>query len=103
MGVIGQPYTSGDWLVLKGREQDFIDCWEEFAQWSKQNVPDSGSITLFQASNNPRHFISFAAWDNVESIENWRQKPEFSNKLRACSELCDDFKASNLTLRVNVE
>ncbi len=31
-------YTSGDWHVKPGREQEFVGAWRELAEWSRRLV-----------------------------------------------------------------
>jgi heme-degrading monooxygenase HmoA len=95
-----QTYTSGNWLVQEGQEEEFIRRWSEFAQWSAKNAPGSGDFYLIQENNNPRHFLSFGSWENSEVVSRWRQLPEFKDFISKCKELCEDFKAGDYTLRV---
>jgi heme-degrading monooxygenase HmoA len=94
----GQAYSSGNWLVQQGNEEDFIARWTTFAEWSLENAPGAEAIVLVQDSDNPRHFLSLGAWVDEEAISAWRQMPTFRELLGACRELCEEFDARFYTL-----
>jgi heme-degrading monooxygenase HmoA len=94
----GQPYTSGDWVVQEGKEQEFIAAWTELADWSKANARGSRSFALIQQADEASHFLSFGAWDDSDAVEEWRSRPEFRERLGACRELCTDFQAHDYRL-----
>jgi heme-degrading monooxygenase HmoA len=98
MTKIGQPYTSGRWLVRAGSEEDFIERWTAFTQWSLNNAPGAESFILIQDTGDPRRFLSFGAWDDSEAVTAWRQKPEFSELLGECRELCEEFEPHDYRL-----
>src|SRR3712207_5162062 len=92
MAKIGQPYTSGAWLVRAGSEEDFIERWTNFTQWSLKNAPGAESFVLLRDITERRRFVSFGAWDDVEAVVAWRQRPEFSELLGECRALCEEFE-----------
>jgi heme-degrading monooxygenase HmoA len=94
-------YTSGDWAVKEGQEEEFIKRWSDFAHWSSENIPGSGDFYLIQDKANPRHFLSFGSWENPDAVADWRGRPEFKQFMGQNKEVCDEFKAGNYTLRVS--
>jgi heme-degrading monooxygenase HmoA len=98
MADVGQPYTSGRWLVREGRVDEFIRRWTAFTEWSRDAVAGAQHFALIQDSNEPRRFLSFGAWDASESVQAWRGSPEFAQQLGACRELCDEFEAHDFAL-----
>jgi heme-degrading monooxygenase HmoA len=98
MAKIGQPYTSGRWLVRAGSEEDFIERWTNFTQWSLKNAPGAESFVLIQDSGDPRRFLSFGAWDSPEAVTAWRQRPEFAELLGECRALCEEFEPHDYKL-----
>lgn len=98
MAKIGQPYTSGRWLVKVGNEEDFIERWTAFTEWSLKNAPGAESFVLIQDSGDPRRFLSFGAWDDPEAVMAWRQRPEFRELLGECRVLCEEFEPHDYTL-----
>ena len=98
MAKLGQPYTSGRWLVRAGSEDDFIARWTAFTRWSSNNEPEAESFVLIRDTGDPRRFISFGAWDNPEAVTKWRQRPEFARLLGECRALCEEFEPRDYTL-----
>ena len=98
MAQIGQPYSSGNWLVKEGSEEDFVSRWTAFVEWSLENAPGFVTGLLIQDSDNPRRFLSLGAWDTAEAMQAWRQMPEFQELFEACRELCDEVQVSSYTL-----
>jgi heme-degrading monooxygenase HmoA len=98
MAVLGQPFTSGRWLVQEGNEKRFINRWSALALWSLKEVGGAQFFYLIQDTREPRRFLSFGAWDESGAVQAWRQHPRFSELLGACRELCDEFEAHDYTL-----
>jgi heme-degrading monooxygenase HmoA len=95
---MGQPYTSGNWLVRAGSEDDFIERWTAFTEWSLKNAHGAESFVLIRDTSDPRRFVSFGAWDNPEAVTEWRQRPEFAELLGECRVLCEEFEPTDYTL-----
>jgi heme-degrading monooxygenase HmoA len=98
MPTIGQPYTSGRWVVKDGQVEAFIAAWTALADWSKENVRGVESFALIQDSSDERLFLSFGGWADRDAVTAWRQNPEFSERLGRCRALCDEFEARDYTL-----
>jgi heme-degrading monooxygenase HmoA len=98
----GASYASGNWLVKEGSEDDFLSRWTEFLEWTRDNASGFREANLLRDGGDPRHFVSFAQWDDDASQEGWRALPEFPGKLGACRELCEDFKGGAFTRVVSV-
>ncbi len=92
MTKLGQPYTSGIWTVKPGKEEEFIQAWREFANWSGSSQVGAGAARLLQDLEHPNRLISFGDWDNPESIQQWRSTPEFAAFLVQARALCDDIQ-----------
>ena len=60
-------YSSGDWHVKPGREQEFVDAWRELAGWSTTEfTPGWGK--LLRNREDPAHFISVGEWCMVSPV-----------------------------------
>ena len=81
-------YASGRWAVQSGREDEFIERWREFLEWTRDNAEGFQGATLVRNQQMTDRFISYAQWDSDEAMAKWRELPEFQEKIRACSELC---------------
>lgn len=91
MAQVGQSFTSGNWIAKEGQENELIARWTELAEWSLQEMADgvTEAPILIRDAANPRHFISFGGWKDPETVQAWRQRPEFQERLGRCRELCD--------------
>jgi quinol monooxygenase YgiN len=89
----GGRYTSGDWRVKQGNEQEFIERWTEFVTWTKESAGGANEFFLIQQADVPQHFLSFGNWDDQSAVDSWRQSPDFAERLGRCRELCDEFTA----------
>jgi len=102
MAKVGQPYTSGNWIVKQGSEDEFIRRWTDFTEWALANAPGAEHFVLIREDADPRHFVSFGAWEDAGSVKGWRERPEFQQRMAACRELCEDFRPSDSTLAAAV-
>ena len=98
MAKIGRPYSSVNWLVKEGSEEEFVGRWTAFVEWSLKNAPGVESAILVRDSANPHRFLSLGAWDTAEAMQAWRQMPEFQELFGACRELCDEVQVHSYTL-----
>ena len=66
-------YTSGVWIVKKGREDEFARRWQESSDSVSLDFPDV-TFRLLRDRENPRRFVSLGeGWRNVEQIEAARE------------------------------
>ena len=102
MAKVGQPYTSGNWVVKEGSEQEFVKRWTEFTEWALANAPGAEHFVLIRDVADPRRFASFGAWEDSASVQAWRERPEFQQRLGACKALCEDFRPVDSVLAAAV-
>jgi heme-degrading monooxygenase HmoA len=100
---IGQPFTCGTWIVMTGKEDEFITRWKEFVGWTHANAEGAERFLLVRDAAEPSHFLSFGAWRSQEAITTWRASEEFQELLGRCRELCEDFRATDHILAAGVE
>ena len=93
-----EHFASGNWIVQQGREADFVACWNQFLAWTRKEAPGLRGAMLMQDAGDGRHFVSIAAWENLEELQAWRALPGFAERMSACRELCEDFRGSNYEL-----
>jgi heme-degrading monooxygenase HmoA len=96
---VGQPYTSGSWTVRDGGQDEFVARWIKFVRTAADDSPGAESFTLIQDREDPRRFVSFGAWRDWDSVDAWRGSTTFAENMRACRELCDDFRPGDATLK----
>ncbi len=94
----GQLYSLGVWHVKQGRERNFIGAWSDFAGWTARNQPGAIEGSLLQDLEDPRRFVSFGPWEDIESIRAWRERPEFKGFFAKAKELCERIEPQTLRL-----
>ncbi len=99
---MNEPYASGNWVVMQGREKEFVERWNEFLEWTRTAFTECKSARLLQDAEDSRHFVSFANWDSAEARQRWRSTPEFAQKFGVCRALCDDFRGTDYMLSAMV-
>jgi quinol monooxygenase YgiN len=87
----GQSYSSGEWLVRPGSEEEFIEAWTSFIEWSLENAAGAESFVLVRSMDEPRKFLSLGAWESQEAQEAWREMPRMQVILGQCRALCDEY------------
>jgi heme-degrading monooxygenase HmoA len=100
---VAQLYTSGDWLVQEGREEEFVAAWEELADWTGGNVSGAGWATLLRDRDQPRRFLSFGPWESLEAIEAWRASDGFQERVARIRELVEDLRTHTFEVAAQEE
>jgi heme-degrading monooxygenase HmoA len=85
----GQFYSSGEWLVREGSEEDFVERWTTLIEWSLNNASGAESFVLVRSTEDSRRFLSLGAWENQEEQESWRGMPRMQELLSQGRELCE--------------
>ena len=98
METTGQSYSSGEWLVREGSEEEFIEAWTTFVEWSLDNAPGAESFVLVRSMEEPRKFLSLGAWGSQQAQERWREMPQMQVILGQCRALCDEYDTHRYTL-----
>jgi heme-degrading monooxygenase HmoA len=87
------PYTSGEWHVKPGREDEFVKEWYELARWTVDNVRGASWARLLRDREQPTRFVSIGPWDDDEAIGEWRSHPVFKERIGRLRELVERFDA----------
>ena len=95
-------YTSGDWLVKSGREDEFVNAWRELAEWTASEVAPRARAILLRDRDDPSWFRSFGPWENDEQAAAWRQSEGFASRISRIREMLERFEAHTLDVVVNV-
>ena len=96
-----EHYTSGRWSVKEGREEEFVEAWEEFARWSVENIEGARWARFVQHKDDPSQLLSLGAWEDDAAIEAWRSDPGFSKRIGNMQELLADSEVATFTLRAS--
>jgi heme-degrading monooxygenase HmoA len=95
-------YTSGDWLVKPGREEEFIEAWHELAEWTAAEIAPGARAMLLHDRDEPALFRSFGPWDSDPQVAAWRQSEGFAARIGRIRELLDRFEAHTLDVVADV-
>jgi heme-degrading monooxygenase HmoA len=90
-----REWASGDWVVTEGNEEEFVERWKAWLGWSSENIPGFVSATLIRDLQDPRHFVSFSAWEDVASRDAWKNSEGFRERFPQVRELCDEFRGGD--------
>lgn len=96
-------YTSGDWHVKPGREEEFVTAWHDFAQQSTREIDATGQGTLLRDADDPAHFVSFGTWRDAETVERWRDSETFRTNFARIRELTESSVVKNYELAAQTE
>jgi quinol monooxygenase YgiN len=95
-------YTSGVWVVKKGREDDFARRWQESSDSVSLEFPGV-SFRLLRDRENPQRFISMGeGWRNAEQIEAARNSPSFQDSMTAIWRILESGEITTLDLVAEV-
>ncbi len=93
-----QSYILGEWEVRAGSEEEFVQRWNNFIEWSLENAPGAGSFVLVRSTEDPTKFISLGSWESQEARQAWREMPRHQELLDQRLELCEEFDSHPYTL-----
>src|ERR687897_3506260 len=91
MEMTGQSYSSGEWSVRAGSEEEFVERWTTFIEWSLDNAEGAESFVLVRSTQEPRKFLSLGAWESQGAQQAWREMPQLQVMLGHCRALCDEY------------
>jgi heme-degrading monooxygenase HmoA len=103
MQKTAQSYSSGEWLVRAGSEEEFVDRWNAFIEWTKDNAAGAESFVLVKSTEEPRRFLSLGSWESQEAQQAWREMPRMQELLDQCRELCQEFDFHTYALAASSE
>jgi heme-degrading monooxygenase HmoA len=94
-------YTLGVWKVQPGKEDEFVEAWHSFGQWTVESGFESHG-TLLRDRADPSRFVSFGPWRSVEDAERWRSHPEFVRHLARIESTLESFEPSTFDIVLSV-
>ncbi len=83
-------YTLAMYRVKPGREDDFVEVWNELADTfvNLPNPPIAG--TLIRSLNDRSLFYSFGPWHSATHVREMRENPKAGEMFGRLSEICDE-------------
>ena len=85
------PYTHTSWVVKEGREDEFVERWREWADWTRRQGLASQAM-LLRDVDDPRRFISFGPWESIQAVSNWRAQAGYHERVVKLGEVVDHFE-----------
>ena len=95
-------WSSGSWQIKEGHADEFVERWREFLTWTKAENTGFLGARLIRHLAEPNSFVSFAAWQDLDSMRAWQGSPEFAERFSACRALCDDMRSGGYQLAVTI-
>ena len=89
------PYTHTSWVVKEGREDEFVERWREWADWTRRQGLASQAM-LLRDVDDPRRFISFGPWESIQAVSNWRAQAGYHERVVKLGEVVDHFEPRTL-------
>lgn len=85
-------FTLGRWVVLPGREDEFIEAWKALGEFflSLDHPPPKGSGTLLRSLDDPSLFYSFGPWDDPSHVAEMRAHPEAPTRIGVIASMCSE-------------
>jgi heme-degrading monooxygenase HmoA len=99
---MAEHYASGVWQVKLGNDDEFVERWKEFLQWSRENYPALVVAKLLRDSGTAGRYITFSEWTDEASRNAWKQEPEFKARIGAFVALCEDMRGADYELAATV-
>jgi heme-degrading monooxygenase HmoA len=85
----GVVFAFGYWTVKPGREERFLEKWQNFAQWTLNHFRGARWVYIVRDQEKSNEFISFGPWNSPDNLAAWRQSPKCINAFAELKELCD--------------
>jgi heme-degrading monooxygenase HmoA len=90
-------YTSGTWKPKPGREEAFVEDWEQFAAWASR-MPGAGRLSLTRDLYEAGRYVSFGDWASEAAVRGWKSSPEFKEQMAHVLQHVDEFNSVELGL-----
>jgi heme-degrading monooxygenase HmoA len=87
--------TTGTWRVNPTKEADFVRAWGAFAEWAS-SMPGAATLRLGRDVGDPLRFVSYAAWEDADSVRAWKSARLFRERLARVLQYVDDFQPAEL-------
>ena len=95
-------YTSGTWKPSSGREEAFVEAWEQFSAWAS-GFPGAGRLQLTRDLNEEGRYVSFADWASEDAVRAWKGSPEFKERMAQVLQYVGEFQPAELGLVATAE
>jgi heme-degrading monooxygenase HmoA len=90
-------YTHTTWHVRPGREEEFVERWHEWVDWSRREGFEAQAF-LLRDLESPQTFVSLGPWESVAAVRNWRTLPGYEMRVARLSEVVESFEPRTLEI-----
>ena len=92
---MGMPFTHTTWRVKPGHEEEFVQRWREWVEWShRQGL--RAHARLLRDTESPSTFVSFGPWETMAAVRTWRAEPGYQERVARLQELVEHFEPRTL-------
>lgn len=96
-------YTHAEWVVLPGRESEFVAAWKQLASaFARLEHPPLWG-TLLQSQTDSRVFYSFGPWRNADDVAAMRSHAPTQEVLKRVRHLCERANPGGYTRVAHVD
>jgi heme-degrading monooxygenase HmoA len=99
---VSTVYTSGTWRPSPGREDAFVEAWEQFAAWATR-MPGAGRLQLTRDLYEDGRYVSFGEWSSEDAVRGWKGLSEFKERLAQVLQHVGEFQSDELGLVATAE
>lgn len=96
MDTEGSLFSMTVWDVKRGMEDEFVEAWRSFAEWTSKSRPGALGVHLLRERTFPQRFVTIGPWSDVESLKSWRESEEFSEFFERARKVCTDIRPMTL-------
>jgi heme-degrading monooxygenase HmoA len=89
--------TTGTWMVIPTKEVAFVEAWTSFAEWAS-TMSGAGTLRLGRDVGDSQRFVSYADWEDVDSVRAWKSTLEFRERMAHVLQHVDDFHPTELSV-----
>ncbi|MER3408740.1 MAG: hypothetical protein C4306_01230 [Thermoleophilia bacterium] len=93
--MVSTLYTHTTWVVRPGREEDFVERWSEWIDWSHRQGLQTPAM-LLRDVDNERTFVSFGPWASIDAVRSWRALEGYQERVARLQEVVESFQPRTL-------
>src|SRR6478672_7886527 len=94
---MGTPFTHTTWQVKPGLEDEFVERWREWAEWShRQGL--AAHARLLRDVESPGTYVSFGPWASIDAVKSWRRLEGYHERVAHLSEVVESFEPQTFEL-----
>lgn len=92
---MSKPYTLSVWHVRPGREDEFVERWRDWHEWTvAQGLTAPG--TLLRDLDHGSRFVSFGPWETLDDVARWRSAEGYHDRVKRLQEVVESFEPATL-------